>query len=80
MVLSKKETSMYFSYTYAPNLTHQGASMPTTITPPTALKFIQKAKNYVIWVKMQSAHNHQKERAHSAQANTSLSVHYAKNV
>jgi hypothetical protein len=49
--------------------------MPTTISPPTTLKFIQKEKNYVIGVKNQSAQNHQRERAHSAQsvqANTGL--------
>jgi hypothetical protein len=29
MALSAKETLMYFGYTYAPNLTHQGASIIT---------------------------------------------------
>jgi hypothetical protein len=29
MALSAKETLMYFGYTYAPNLTHQGASVIT---------------------------------------------------
>jgi hypothetical protein len=29
MEISAKETLMYFSYTYAPNLTHQGASVIT---------------------------------------------------
>jgi hypothetical protein len=29
MALLAKETLMYFSYTYAPNLTHQGASVIT---------------------------------------------------
>jgi hypothetical protein len=53
--------------------------MPTTISPPTTLKFIQKEKNYVIGVKNQSVHNHQKECVHSAQANTGLNVHYAQN-
>jgi hypothetical protein len=31
MVLSVEETLMYFDYTYAPNLTHQGASIITKI-------------------------------------------------
>jgi hypothetical protein len=29
MVFSAKETLMYFGYTYAPNLTHQGAYVST---------------------------------------------------
>jgi hypothetical protein len=29
MALSSKETLMYFGYTYAPNLTHQGAYVIT---------------------------------------------------
>jgi hypothetical protein len=32
MVLSVKETLMYFGYMYAPNLTHQGASVITKIS------------------------------------------------
>jgi hypothetical protein len=32
MVLSVEETLMYFGYTYAPNLTHQGASVITEIS------------------------------------------------
>jgi hypothetical protein len=35
MVLSVEETLMYFSYTYAPNLTHQGASVITEISSTT---------------------------------------------
>jgi hypothetical protein len=31
-VLSVEETLMYFGYTYAPNLTHQGASVITGIS------------------------------------------------
>jgi hypothetical protein len=32
MVLSAEETLMYFGYMYAPNLTHQGASVITEIS------------------------------------------------
>jgi hypothetical protein len=53
--------------------------MPTTISPPTTLKFIQKEKNYVIGVKNQNAQNHQRECAQSVQANTGLNAHYAQN-
>ena len=35
MVLSVEETLMYFGYTYAPNLTHQGASVITKILSAT---------------------------------------------
>jgi hypothetical protein len=35
MALSVKETLMYFGYTYAPNLTHQGASVITEISSAT---------------------------------------------
>jgi hypothetical protein len=35
MVLSVEETLMYFGYTYAPNLTHQGASVITEISSAT---------------------------------------------
>jgi hypothetical protein len=35
MALSVKETLMYFGYTYAPNLTHQGASVITEILSAT---------------------------------------------
>ena len=31
IVLSVEETLMYFGYTYAPNLTHQGASIITEL-------------------------------------------------
>ena len=35
MALSVEETLMYFGYTYAPNLTHQGASVITEISSAT---------------------------------------------
>jgi hypothetical protein len=35
MVLSVEETLMYFGYMYAPNLTHQGASVITEISSAT---------------------------------------------
>jgi hypothetical protein len=35
MALSVKETFMYFGYTYAPNLAHQGASVITEISSAT---------------------------------------------
>jgi hypothetical protein len=35
MLLSVEETLMYFSYTYAPNLTHQEASVITEIMSAT---------------------------------------------
>jgi hypothetical protein len=38
MVLSIEETLMYFGYTYAPNLTHQGASITTEISSANGYK------------------------------------------
>jgi hypothetical protein len=35
-VLSIEETLMYFGYTYAPNFTHQGASVITEISSATS--------------------------------------------
>jgi hypothetical protein len=35
MTLSIKETLMYFGYTYAPNLTHQGESVITEMSSAT---------------------------------------------
>jgi hypothetical protein len=40
MVLSVEETLMYFGYTYAPNLTHQGASVITEISSATSMQMV----------------------------------------
>jgi hypothetical protein len=54
MVLSVEQTLMYFGYTYAPNLTHQGASVITknsstngyrNTTSPNTYYFIHSPKN-----------------------------------
>jgi hypothetical protein len=54
MVFSVEETLMYFGYTYAPNLTHQGASIITEISSanghsnpasPNTYSFIHGPKN-----------------------------------
>jgi hypothetical protein len=41
--------------------------MPTTISPPTTLKSIQKEKKLYNWFKNQSAQIQQRKHAHSAQ-------------
>jgi hypothetical protein len=46
MALSTKETLMYFGYTYAPNLTHQGASVITKKSSATLHTMVEERHQF----------------------------------
>jgi hypothetical protein len=46
MALSTKETLMYFGYTYAPNLTHQGASVITEKSSATLQTMVEERHQF----------------------------------
>jgi hypothetical protein len=52
-VLSVEETLMYFGYTYAPNLTHQGASVITRISSANGYRNPTSSKHSLVhsWTK-----------------------------